>query len=134
MTTSRPQLAADTFPAVGARGYHPNLIALRGKKLSGVYAITRNGDDQVLYVGESHTGRLYDTITRHFRRWKIPPGVDAQGRRRGGTPYSRFTVRVVYLVTPPGLAQEIQYAEIRRLRPQDNANDGHSAASADIPI
>jgi hypothetical protein len=134
MTTTRRQLASDTFPAVEGSKYHPHLGELRGKKLSGVYAITRADDNLVLYVGESHTGRLYDTITRHFRRWSIAPGVDAQGRRRGGTPYSRFTVRVVYLITPADDAQAIQYAEIQRLNPQDNANDGHTATGADIPI
>ena len=119
---------ADAFAAMantrnGGAAYHPNLAVLRGREASGVYAIldTRR---RVLYVGESHTGRLYDTITRHFRRWR--PSNDPQGRRRGGHEYDRFRVSVIYIVTPSDQAQDIQYAEIQRLEPKDNSNDGSS--------
>lgn len=102
--------------------YHPELAALRRTRASGIYAIVEGGE--VLYVGESHTGRLYDTITRHFRKWEIDPERDAQGRRRGGVPYNRYKVRVVYVITEPDTAQALQYAEIERLRPRDNSIDG----------
>lgn len=65
--------------------YAPELVAIRGGKLSGVYVIMDTQMETVHYVGESHTGNLYDTITRHFRRWKLDPSSDRQGRRRGGT-------------------------------------------------
>lgn len=102
--------------------YHPMLAAIRGNAASGIYAIVQDG--RVLYVGESHTGRLYDTITRHFRKWEIDPTNDAQGRRRGGVPYNRHKVRVAYVVTEPDTAQALQYAEIERLKPRDNSIDG----------
>lgn len=124
-------LISQAFPAVIAGGhYHQHLAELRNYKVSGVYAII---DDvgQVLYVGESHTGRLYDTITRHFRSWRIDPRQDAQGRRRGGTTYDRRAVQVAYLITNADEAQAQQYAEIQRLQPRDNTNDG---ASTELPI
>lgn len=117
----------DAFPAAGPLGYHDNLEELRAYKASGVYAILKGR--QVLYVGESHTGRLYDTITRHFREWR--PFHDPQGRRRGGTMYRRQDVRVIYCVTPADQAQQLQYEEIQRLRPKDNTLDGASVIGAD---
>lgn len=92
-------------------------------RASGIYAVTDQAG-KVLYVGESHSGRLYDTITRHFRDWSIDPKNDALGRRRGGTTYDRHRVRVCFVVTEPGTAQALQYAEIERLRPRDNSIDG----------
>ena len=62
--------------------YAPQLVKLRGRKASGVYAIFDARSRRLLYIGESHTGRLYDTITRHFRAWR--PENDPQGRRRAG--------------------------------------------------
>jgi len=118
------------FPAVQDGGYHPDLVKLRGREASGVYAILN--EREVLYVGESHTGRLYDTITRHFRRWR--PQRDPQGRRFGGTVYSRDEVSIVYAVTPPEHAQDAQYAEIQRLGPRDNDVDGGTVCCDDIPI
>lgn len=121
----------DAFPAIGPDGrYHPHLAELREYDASGVYAIV-GARGAVLYVGESHTGRLYDTITRHFRRWRIDPASDRLGRRRGGTTYDRDKVRVIYLLTEPGDAQAVQYAEIQRLNPRDNAIDG---ATVDLPV
>lgn len=110
--------------------YAAELAALRGVNVSGVYCIM---DEQrrALYVGESHTGRLYDTITRHFRQWKIDPSNDAQGRRRGGTTYDRSKVLIAYTLTLPGDAAALQYAEILRLRPRDNAIECSSEACAD---
>lgn len=121
----------DAFPAVGADGrYHHHLAELRAYEVSGVYAIV-GPRGAVLYVGESHTGRLYDTITRHFRKWRIDPENDRLGRRRGGTTYDRNAVRVVYLITEAADAQDVQYAEIQRLKPRDNTND---CQACEIPI
>lgn len=121
------------FPAVTADGeYHPNLQAIRGLDESGVYAIIDLRTRVVLYVGESHTGRLYDTITRHFRRWKRNP-KNSQGRRRGGTTYSRFSVLLAMTITDASEAQDRQYEEIQRLNPRDNKVDG-SATVEDLPV
>jgi len=119
------------FPAVEEPGgaYHNELRKIRGRAVSGVYAILNDGE--VLYVGESHTGRLYDTITRHFRRWR--PEHDPQGRRRGGTTYDRERVYVVYAITTPGEAPDYQYHEIQRLAPRDNDLDGGSVCCEGDP-
>lgn len=120
---------AKAFPACDARGrYSRELEELRHVAASGVYAIIQA--NEILYVGESHSGRLFDTITRHFREWR--PENDPQGRRRGGTMYDRRKVRVCYQVTEADTAQTLQYAEIERLRPRDNSIDGNAIDT--IPI
>lgn len=122
----------DAFPATGPDGrYHPHLAELRSYEASGVYAIIEG--KRVLYVGESHTGRLYDTITRHFRKWRIDPANDRIGRRRGGTTYDRDAVRVIYLITATTEAQDVQYAEIQRLGPEDNQIDC-AECELDVPF
>lgn len=120
----------DAFPATGPDGrYHAHLAELRSYEASGVYAILKG--NRVLYVGESHTGRLYDTITRHFRSWRVDPANDRLGRRRGGTTYDRHASRVIYLITDPREAQDVQYAEIQRLGPEDNQID---CAECDLDV
>lgn len=125
---------APTVPADTPRGwrYAPELAALDDGRTSGVYVIIERG--QVLYVGESHTGRLFDTITRHFRKWRVDASRDAQGRRRGGTTYNRDRVKVAWVECPAGDAQELQYKAIQRLNPRDNVNDGCSDGSCDLPV
>jgi hypothetical protein len=125
---------SQSFPAVTPAGdYHEHLAELRAFAVSGVYAIADASGGKVWYVGESHTGRLYDTITRHFRRWSIDARRDAQGRRFGGTTYDRRRVRVAFLITAPDEAQAQQYAEIQRLDPRDNEIDG-SVTAAELPV
>ncbi len=122
MTTHRLNIRA-AVPAVTAAGdYAPRLAALRDQKASGVYAILDAATGAVLYVGESHTGRLYDTITRHFREWSTPSA--GSGRREGGTQYRREAVKVTWRAMPAAQAQDFQYREIQRLRPADNLFDG----------
>lgn len=125
-------LAAAFNATTRAGDYDPRLQALRGVQASGVYAIAERRSRRVLYVGESHTGRLYDTITRHFREWRVDPRQDAQGRRRGGTMYERADVLVAFVVTEPDTAQAFQYAEIQRLAPRDNQVGGDSVDG--IPV
>ena len=106
--------------------YAEQLAELRGQALSGVYAFFDKTTRECLYIGESHTGRLYDTLTRHFRAWKINPNQDRQGRRYGGTNYNRARILVDVLICAPSQAQDLQYLEIQRLQPRDNAIDGAS--------
>ncbi|MBX9736633.1 MAG: hypothetical protein K2X32_06875 [Phycisphaerales bacterium] len=108
-------------PAWISGAYAPHLAKLRGKRLSGVYAILSKRAGTVLYVGESHSARLYDTITRHFRAWERPARLKyAGGRTRGGVTYDRADVLVGYTITNPDDAPELQYGEIARLAPRDN--------------
>jgi len=83
--------------------------ALNGR--SGVYVIRDKGSKEVLYVGESHTGRLYATLTRHFQAWS--------GKTAGPT-YSRDAVEIAIRLTPPGAAVPAQNALICRMHPRDN--------------
>jgi hypothetical protein len=62
--------AALKYRPIGGTGepYPAWVRALRGK--SGVYVIReqqRDGSVPIVYVGESHTRRLYQTLTRHFQ-------------------------------------------------------------------
>lgn len=107
-------------PTNGRRRYVDALRALEGK--SGIYAIIDASSRELVYIGESHTGRLYDTITRHFRAWK--PQDDPQGRRVGGTTYDRSAVLVAWATGPADQALDAQHREIQRLGPRDNTNDG----------
>lgn len=106
-------------PDAAAPVYSPELAALDGLDASGVYVIlSRSGG--VLYVGESHTGRLYATITRHFRRWSRPRGAYANGRASGGVSYDRRRCLVAWRECLPEQCAALQWAEIVRLRPRDN--------------
>lgn len=78
---------------------------------SGVYVVRSARTHETLYVGESHSGQLYDTITRHFQDWR---GYTS------GTTYSPAHVEVAYRTTPPSAAPGHQGELIRRLDPRDN--------------
>lgn len=87
------------------------------QKRSGVYVIRSTATDEILYVGESHTGNLYRTIVRHFEEWDGPTA---------GTTYDRNRVDVAIVLCPPGEARELQYDVIEELEPRDNVigNEG----------
>jgi excinuclease UvrABC nuclease subunit len=84
--------------------------ALKGK--SGVYVIREAGFlGEVLYCGESHTGRLYATLLRHFQHWT--------GKTAGPTfPVSKVEVAVV--CCPANRAFDLQNAMIADFRPKFN--------------
>lgn len=104
------------FRELTAAGPYPDwLRALRGK--SGVYVIAETtwfglGKPTVVYVGESHTGRLYQTLTRHFQAWSGPTAGGTYGR------HDKLVVAVA--VTPAGKAVEAQDRLIRKHAPRDN--------------
>jgi hypothetical protein len=110
-----------TYRPVGRSGepYPAWVRALKGK--SGVYVIRQGGEP--VYVGESHSDRLYETMTRHFqswRRWKgFWRGQYAEGHDPGLT-YRRESVEVAARVTSPERAMDEEERLIRRLRPRDN--------------
>ncbi len=119
--SSDPLSYGSSFPAVvgGARSaYSPRLRELANLHASGVYVLYDAKTRESLYVGESHSGRLYDTITRHFRAWS--PANDPQGRRVGGTTYARERVRIAVQLTGDGEAADHQYAAILAFSPRDN--------------
>lgn len=129
------------FRPVGhsAEPYPDWVRALKGK--SGVYVIREldeNGEPVIVYVGESHTDRLYDTLTRHlqqWRRWKgFWKGQYGQGHDPGLT-YDRDAVEVAARVVPPEEAIELEARLIRKYSPRDNINGQvDDVALEDVPF
>jgi excinuclease UvrABC nuclease subunit len=99
----------EPLDALDRSRYAPWLRELRHQ--SGIYVIRDRRTSTVLYVGESHTGQLYDTITRHFQTWR-----GAQGRHE----YDRARVDVAARVVPAPSAYAHQVSLIKKLRPRDN--------------
>lgn len=97
------------------------------RNASGVYLIRTVGgfwsEPELVYIGESHTGRLYSTITRHFQSW--------ESRR---PTYAAGSVKVaVRRVRDAARAVELQYRLIQRLRPRDNVIEGREVTD-DVPF
>ncbi len=118
--------AALVYRPVGARGdpYPEWVRDLRGK--SGVYVIRkrdRDGDPVTVYVGESHTGNLPETLTRHFQQWRRWKGYwrDQYGEGHDpGLTYERASVEVAVRVTSANDALDEEARLIHRLKPRDN--------------
>ncbi len=119
--------ASLSYRPIGASGRYPDwLRALRGK--SGVYIIReqqRDGSNPVVYVGESHADRLYQTLTRHFQTWrrhkKFWSGQYTGSQTHDpGVTYNRARCTVGFRVLPPDRAQAEEARLITRLRPRDN--------------
>ena len=123
--------ASLSYRPIGRTGepYPAWVRALRGK--SGVYIVRerqRDGSNPVVYVGQSQTGRLYQTLTRHFQTWHRSaeskkfhagrytrhPGHDP------GLTYNRARVTVAVRVLSAERAMDEEARLIARLRPRDN--------------
>jgi hypothetical protein len=110
------------YRPVGGQGepYPDWLRRIRGS--SGVYIIRERGGP-IVYVGESSTGRLYETLTRHFQQWRRYKGFWRGQFTEGHDPgltYDRASVEVAVKVTSPDAALDEEARLIRRLRPRDN--------------
>lgn len=121
------------FRSVGhsAEPYPDWLRALKGK--SGIYVLREldaNGEPVIVYVGESHTDRLYDTLTRHLQQWRRWKGFwrGQYGEARygeghdPGLTYDRGAVEVATRVVSPDEALELEARLIRKYCPHDNIN------------
>lgn len=114
------------YRPVGATGerYPDWLQDLRGK--SGVYVIRDRRTAETLYVGESHAGRLYETLTRHLQRWKRWKAFwrdqYAESDHDPGVTYDRASVEVAARVLSPERALDEEARLIRTLKPRDNVN------------
>lgn len=114
------------YRSVGARGepYPDWLRRIKGR--SGVYVIRlrdRDGDPVIVYVGESHTDRLYETATRHFQEWHRWKSFWKDQYSEGHDPgltYPRARAEVAVRVTAPSRAIDEEARLIRRLQPRDN--------------
>ena len=99
------------YRTVGRRGDRWPIWVRSLMNRSGVYVIKDIDSGAVLYVGESHTGRLYATLTRHFQQWS---------GRTAGEQYKRRNVKIAVKTCPPQSAVAAQDNLISRLRPLDN--------------
>jgi hypothetical protein len=128
-------------PIGGSGERYPDWVrALRGK--SGVYLIRerqRDGSNPVVYIGESHAGRLYQTLTRHFQTWrrhkKFWSGqyTGSQSHDPGLTYHrARCTVAVRVLAPERAIAEEARL--IARLRPRDNLTGQPEESGDDVPF
>jgi hypothetical protein len=123
ISTALLRNGALAYRAVGAPGepYPEWLQRLRGA--SGVYIIRDRDTHDVLYVGESHSRRVVETLTRHlqqWRRWKSWWKHQFGEGHDPGLTYPRETVEVAVRVTTDEEAIDEEARLIRRLRPRDN--------------
>jgi hypothetical protein len=120
--------AALKYRPVGGSGEpYPDWIRMLDGK-SGVYIfreIQSDGATETVYVGQSHTGRLYQTLTRHFQTWRRAKKFWA-GQYTGsqshdpGLTYDRERITVAVRVLPADRALAEEARLIARLRPRDN--------------
>lgn len=123
MTTAR----ASWRPLMVKGAWNPDLRA-KLRQASGAYVIRRADDRVIEYVGESHTGRLWKTLQRHFQR-----GSGAFEDRSEYVRTSPAPFEVAVWVTSKGgrekrkgdqAALDTQAALIERYKPTDNRDDG----------
>jgi hypothetical protein len=117
-----------TYRPIGASGepYPPWVRALAGK--SGVYILRetqRDGSTAIVYVGQSSTGRLYQTLTRHFQTWRRAKKFwsgqyTASQSHDPGLTYDRARIAVAVRIVPAARALAEEARLIARLRPRDN--------------
>jgi hypothetical protein len=120
--------AALRYRPIGGSGEpYPDWVRMLDGK-SGVYILREIQDDgttETVYVGESHTGRLYQTLTRHFQTWrrakKFWTGqyTGSQSHDPGLT-YDRERITAAVRVLPAARALAEEARLIARLRPRDN--------------
>lgn len=93
------------------------IYELRGH--NGVYLIRERVSREIVYVGESHSSRLFETMTRHLYAWN---------GRGSGPSYDPRLVEVAVLVAETPLDNPVadQYALIQKYEPRDNVMDGHT--------
>lgn len=82
-------------------------------EFSGAYVIRNRFTKEVLYVGESHTGRMAKTIKRHFHTWN-----DSTDRQHFTDDAS--SVEIAVRVTPGKIAVETQNRLMKQLKPKYN--------------
>ena len=107
-------MSLEFHPVKEGRAIAPWVRALKGK--SGCYIIReKNGflffAGEVLYIGESHSGRLNTTLLRHFQKWS--------GKTAGPT-FAVSKVEVAVVRCPAARALDLQNALIGEHRPKLN--------------
>ena len=107
---------ADVYPFARVGSYrgerYPDWVR-ELKNQNGAYVIRNRHTDEIAYIGESHSGRLYGTMTRHFQQWS--PKYDT-----AGPTYDRDQVEVAVVIVPRTHALYLQNDLICALDPPDN--------------
>ena len=128
--------AGFVYRPIGASGEaYPDWIReLKGK--AGVYVIRDADSREIVYVGSS-AGTLYDTLTRHFQRWRRYKGFwrgqYAEGHDPGLT-YDRDSVEVAARITSPSASLDEELRLIRRLKPRDNLIGQTDRVAEEVPF
>lgn len=87
---------------------------IRGLRHSnGVYLFRDRRTGEIAYIGESHSSRLYSTLTRHFQEW-------TNAYDTAGTTYGREEVDIAVIMVPAHHAIHLQNELICTLVPRDN--------------
>jgi len=97
----------------GAYQWDPALSSVQNE--SGVYVFRDRESGEVLYVGESHTGRLYRTMLRHFH--------DSSGKFEGlGEWVSHAPTRLDYKVflAPASAVPDLERDAVEHFEPRIN--------------
>jgi hypothetical protein len=100
------------FASIADYGGYPDWIRYL-KNHNGVYLFRERSSGAIVYIGESHSGRLYSTLTRHFQRW-------SDKYRTAGATYDRDEVEVAVILVPQSHATYLQNELICRFTPRDN--------------
>jgi hypothetical protein len=122
--------AGFAYRPIGASGdpYPDWVRGLKGK--AGVYVIREIATREIVYVGSS-SGRLYDTLTRHFQTWRrfkgFWRGQYGEGHDPGLT-YTRDRCEVAIRFTSASASLDEEMRVIARLKPRDNVIGQPSSA------
>jgi excinuclease UvrABC nuclease subunit len=99
-----------TWRPIGVAGVFADwILDLHGH--SGVYAIRDAYSRGVWYVGESHSGRLYETLTRHFQ---------ARSHSYHGPNLDRGRCEAKAEICRVSEVEDLQFDWIKRLDPELN--------------
>ena len=85
--------------------------------------LASDGDSpEIVYVGQSQAGRLYETLTRHFQGWNRRKTFwrGQYSANDPGLTYPRHRVDVAVKLTAPSRALDEEARMIQELRPRDN--------------
>lgn len=102
----KPFKSTDWFSAGSSGQPYPHNMP---QQISGVYGIRNKKTKKVLYIGESHSQRLRDTLGRHLRVWQGPTA---------GPTYMREDVELAWQPSDNPLADEAEL--INHYNPADN--------------
>lgn len=122
--TPRAFRASEWFIIDGRPG-DPYPEEMPGGDVSGVYIIA-DLKGNPLYVGESHTGRLRDTMSRHWRVWR---------GERVGPSYYRGQVQVAWYPCAADRTLDFESWLIDEYNPRDNELiPAHDDDGDDVPF